>query len=194
MGSCCRMRYDSADRSRCDQVGRGHFDLKIGLISRHSGGLWLRQTAGGDGFAGGAQIVLGEADAVDALVVFDEPAKGQTTTVPRHRRILVTSEPRGIKRYSIAYLNQFGTVISPHRHWVIAGTCCASNPVCRGSMGLPSRQAAFAQRSISGRSSASSRGHGGLPSRRSSPPRRKRRCIAGASPSSSGCNRASATS
>ena len=95
--------------------------MKIGLVSRHASNLWLRQTARGDGCTNGAQFLIDQSENIDALAVFDEPAKGQTTTVPRARRILVTGEPRAIKRYSISYLNQFGTVISPYRHWGYRG-------------------------------------------------------------------------
>ncbi len=95
--------------------------MKIGLVSRHASNLWLRQTARGNGCANGAQFLIDQSENIDALAVFDEPAKGQTTTVPRANRILITGEPRAIKRYSISYLNQFGTVISPYRHWGYRG-------------------------------------------------------------------------
>ena len=95
--------------------------MKIGLVSRHASHLWLRQTAAGDGCTNGAQFLIDQSESIDALAVFDEPAKGQTTTVPRALRILITGEPRAIKRYSISYLNQFGTVISPYRHWGYRG-------------------------------------------------------------------------
>ena len=76
---------------------------------------------------GDAKFVLNAADDVDALAVFDEPGKGQMTTVPVNRRILLTGEPRSIKRYSVAYLNQFGTVISPYRHWGYRGRLLRSH-------------------------------------------------------------------
>lgn len=106
-------------------------DLKIGLVSRHVGVPWLRQTANGDGYVGAAQLMLNATDGVDALAVFDEPLKGQTTTVPIDRRILITGEPWNIKRYNVAYLNQFGTVISPYRHWGYRGR------LLRSQTGLP---------------------------------------------------------
>jgi hypothetical protein len=101
--------------------------LKIGLVSRHSSELWFRQTPKGDGIVGDAKFVLNAAEDVDALAVFDEPGKGQMTNVPVDRRILLTGEPRSIKRYSVAYLNQFGTVISPYRHWGYRGRLVRSH-------------------------------------------------------------------
>jgi Glycosyltransferase family 10 (fucosyltransferase) C-term len=105
--------------------------LKVGLLSRHLGVPWLRQTVNGDGQVGGVQLLLSAADDVDALVVFDEPFKGQATKVPIERRILITGEPSNIKRYTAAYLNQFGTVISPYRHWGYRGR------LLRQQAGLP---------------------------------------------------------
>ena len=40
-------------------------DLKIGLVSRHVGVPWLRQTANGDGYVGAAQLMLNATDGVD---------------------------------------------------------------------------------------------------------------------------------
>ena len=37
-----------------------------------------------------------------------------TTTIPKHRRILVVTEPKEILRYSRTCLNQYGTVLSPY--------------------------------------------------------------------------------
>ncbi len=105
--------------------------MKIGLLSRHAGVPWLRQTANGDGKIGCAQLLLNAADGVDVLAVFDEPSTGQMTNVPIARRILITGEPWSIKRYNTAYLNQFGTVVSPYRHWGYRGR------LLRGQSGLP---------------------------------------------------------
>jgi Glycosyltransferase family 10 (fucosyltransferase) C-term len=67
----------------------------------------------------------------DWLVVFDEPPPEFFTTVPRARRIVLLTEPPEIKVYRTAYLEQFGTVISPMRQSGYSGT------VIRSQAGLP---------------------------------------------------------
>jgi hypothetical protein len=65
------------------------------------------------------------------LVVFNEPPRGFLTDVPRARRIVLLTEPPEIKHYRRAYLEQFGTVISPMHQSGHSGT------VIRCQSGLP---------------------------------------------------------
>lgn len=76
---------------------------------------WFRQTEGGKGICNGIRYLLNEDSEKEAewLVVFDAPASGLTTCIPRERRILVITEPPEVKPYPPRYLRQFGTVLTP---------------------------------------------------------------------------------
>lgn len=84
----------------------------------HAAWPWLRQTVDGCGGMGRGEetrFVLEDRDCRACwLAVFDEPPPGTLTRVPRERRVLLVTEPPEIKRYPRAYLEQFGTVISPY--------------------------------------------------------------------------------
>ena len=64
----------------------------------------------------------------DWLVVYDEPSAGLATTLPRSRRILVTTEPPGVKVYRPEFLAQFGTVVGPVTPQGFDGTVIRSHP------------------------------------------------------------------
>jgi hypothetical protein len=52
--------------------------------------------------------------AADWIFVADRPYGSFQTNVPKERRVLVLSEPPGIRKYAPAYLRQFGTAVSPY--------------------------------------------------------------------------------
>ena len=52
--------------------------------------------------------------ATDWIFVADKPYGAFQTSVPKERRVLVLSEPPGIRPYARAYLEQFGTAVSPY--------------------------------------------------------------------------------
>lgn len=85
----------------------------ITLQSEHEVVWFIRQTPAASGRWGHNQFVVGAADA-DALVVIDDLAANITTTVPRQRRILVVTEPPGMRAYPRKFLDQFGVVLSPY--------------------------------------------------------------------------------
>jgi len=88
--------------------------IDVALYSEHAYPGWLRQTPDGDGRWGDARFHL-NARAVGAgwLVVYDDVRTVVRTDVPAERRILVVSEPPGVKTYLPGYAAQFGTVLSP---------------------------------------------------------------------------------
>ena len=89
-------------------------NMRIQFSTIHAPWPYLRQTRQGDGFWNGLQFFLNESpEDVDWLVVYDEPPGKLSTTVPKERRILFITEPPGVKDYPLAYVSQFGTVVSP---------------------------------------------------------------------------------
>lgn len=66
----------------------------------------------------GLRILLSSAEqptiAADWLVVRTIVARPLVTTVPRSRRVFVTSEPSPMHGYRPEYLNQFGVLVSPY--------------------------------------------------------------------------------
>ena len=87
---------------------------KVGLLSAHNIFWMMRQTPEGAGRWDGHEfIIVGAADA-DALVVIDDLGASFVTTVPRQRRILVVTEPPGLRSYPRKFLDQFGVVLSPY--------------------------------------------------------------------------------
>lgn len=86
------------------------------LSTAHVPWPYLRQTPEGDGRWKSLTFGLyAPSSEGDWLVVYDEPAGKLSTLIPLKRRILFISEPPEMKRYPTAYLNQFGTVVSPMR-------------------------------------------------------------------------------
>ncbi|WP_187971342.1 hypothetical protein [Aquibium microcysteis] len=104
----------------------------IALYSEHANPTWLRQTPGRDGRWGAVQVHLNaRAIGADWLVVYDDMRTVLRTDVPAGRRILVVSEPPGVKTYLPGYTAQFGTLLSPMPVDGYAGR------FVRGQTGLP---------------------------------------------------------
>jgi len=102
--------------------------LTVKFLSRHDDP-WLRQFPERDGVFDGVRFVFDEAAPEgDFLVVLDllPSWRPYRTRVPRHRRILVASEPATVKRYGPAsYLDQFGAILTtdaqtPHPNVVLS--------------------------------------------------------------------------
>lgn len=86
----------------------------IAIMTAHARFPWLRQIAGGTDAIGEWRFTIDRIDPDCAfLVVYDDPATAFETTLPPARRMLVTSEPPGIKSYREGYLAQFGTIYGP---------------------------------------------------------------------------------
>jgi hypothetical protein len=60
---------------------------------------------------GGLRFSVDEADQADWFVAMQFSRRGAQTRVPRSRRILVVTEPDG--HFPLAYINQFGLLVSP---------------------------------------------------------------------------------
>jgi hypothetical protein len=86
----------------------------IAIMTAHARFPWLRQIAGGTDAIGSWRFTIDRMDDDCAfLVVYDDPAAPFETVIPRGRRMLITSEPPGIKPYRADYLAQFGTILGP---------------------------------------------------------------------------------
>lgn len=86
----------------------------IAFLTLHHRVPWFRQTPGSDGTWGDCRFRLNAGAATaDWLVAYDEIAGPVRTRLPRARRVLVVSEPPGMKDYHPRYLNQFGRLVSP---------------------------------------------------------------------------------
>jgi Glycosyltransferase family 10 (fucosyltransferase) C-term len=85
----------------------------ISLLSRHQLRSALRQSEDGVGRFGNVQVELELHDHSQWLAVYDNIGEALEVRIPRARRALFVSEPPGIKTYSAAFANQFGTLISP---------------------------------------------------------------------------------
>lgn len=86
----------------------------IAIMTAHARFPWLRQIAGGADTIGAWRFTMDRMDSDCAfLVVYDDPSAAFETSIPRERRMLITSEPPGIKPYREDYLAQFGTVYGP---------------------------------------------------------------------------------
>ncbi len=81
----------------------------------------------------------------DWLVVYDDPTAGTVTRLPVSRRILIVTEPPGIKVYKPRFLAQFGAVISPVPVPGFEGTVIRSHP------GIPWFYGVTAEGGIDGR-------------------------------------------
>lgn len=86
----------------------------IAIMTAHARFPWLRQIAGGKDAIGPWRFTIDRMDHDCAfMVVYDDPSVAFETLVPRERRLLITSEPPGIKLYREEYLAQFGTICGP---------------------------------------------------------------------------------
>lgn len=104
----------------------------IAFHTAHDNWPWLRQTPGGAGVWGDHRFHVGEgALSADWLVVYDDLRLPLETNIPREHRIVVISEPPGMRLYPAGYLDQFGVVLSPYPVSVPRGR----NVV--GQVGLP---------------------------------------------------------
>jgi hypothetical protein len=86
----------------------------IAIMTAHARFPWLRQIAGAADSIGHWRFTIDRIDDdCSFLVVYDDPASAFETTIPRARRMLITSEPPGIKPYREDYFGQFGTIYGP---------------------------------------------------------------------------------
>lgn len=87
---------------------------RISFATIHDRLPWFRQTPRGDGVWGQTRFEINTGfDSADWLVAFDDIPPGIATTIAPDRRVLVISEPPGMKHYRPDFINQFGTLISP---------------------------------------------------------------------------------
>lgn len=83
----------------------------IAFFSAHRAFPWSRQLAPA---RADWRVTLDEiAPDCRLLVVYDEPPEGLATHLPRANRLVILSEPPGIKRYPGRFLDQFGLVLGP---------------------------------------------------------------------------------
>lgn len=86
----------------------------IAIMTSHARFPWLRQIEGGGDTIGDWRFTLDRIDADCAfLVVYDEPRQAFSTNLPPERRMVILSEPPGIKVYRKGYLDQFGMLHGP---------------------------------------------------------------------------------
>ncbi len=86
----------------------------VAFMTQHDGENWMRQTPQSSGDWLGVRFVIngGEADA-DWLVAYDDVREMVSTDLPKSRRVLVVTEPPGLKAYRPGFINQFGVLLSP---------------------------------------------------------------------------------
>lgn len=88
--------------------------MSIAFLTEHQRFAWRRQLVDRSLAAGTLPIVMNRIDPDCALlVVYDDIEAERVITLPRARRLVVLSEPPGIKTYRPSYLAQFGTVLGP---------------------------------------------------------------------------------
>src|SRR5262245_59403119 len=84
------------------------------FLTQHDRVDWLRQTPGGSGMWNDFRFDLNRnSDRADWLIVYDEIKDTTFTRVPKSRRVIVITEPPGIKTYHKPFLEQFGIMLSP---------------------------------------------------------------------------------
>ena len=88
--------------------------VKVCFASKHAVNTLQRQTPKGDLVWNNTHVVINDEQDCSWLCVFSDPPGKWQTTIPRHRRIVIITEPKTIGTYPINYLNQFGIVISPY--------------------------------------------------------------------------------
>ncbi|MCM5555136.1 glycosyltransferase family 10 domain-containing protein [Pleomorphomonas sp. NRK KF1] len=96
---------------------------RVALSTQHDKAPFLRQTPNGNGRWGdfvfqmvpSQDLQRGYSRAVgdDWLVVYDNPHDPVETDLPRSRRVIVITEPPGLKNYYDGFLKQFGVMLSP---------------------------------------------------------------------------------
>ena len=75
----------------------------------------LRQTPGGEGRWGNCAFHVNDQVAeCDYWVVYDKPARPESTVCPPENVILITGEPPSVARYHPRFLAQFGLVVTCH--------------------------------------------------------------------------------
>lgn len=95
----------------------------IAFFTAHRRFPWSRQLEPERPAASGWRITLDrEEDDCRLVVVYDEPPAGLVTRLPRARRLVILSEPPGIKTYRAGYLEQFGLAMGPIAPDGAAGT------------------------------------------------------------------------
>ena len=91
--------------------------VKVCLASKYAGNALRRQTPKGDLVWNNTHVVVNDEQGCSWLCVFANPLGKWQTTIPRHRRIAIVTEPTIYNHYgySMFYFWQFGIVISPYR-------------------------------------------------------------------------------
>lgn len=83
-------------------------------MTTHENFPWFRQIPGGGGCIGEWRFTLNEiAEDCALVVVYDESLEAFECPLPASRRILITTEPPGMKRYHARFANQFGHLMGP---------------------------------------------------------------------------------
>jgi hypothetical protein len=85
----------------------------ISLASAHRLDMWLRQTPRGAGVWEG-NVFRAHDSSAGTLIVCDDLGGDFLTCAPRCRRVLVVTEPPGMRAYSRDFLAQFGLILSPY--------------------------------------------------------------------------------
>jgi hypothetical protein len=86
----------------------------IALLTAHDRFPWSRQIPGGGAACEGFRFTFGTI-APDCVLaaVSDDPGREIAVPLPRERRLVILTEPPGIKTYAPGYLDQFGIVMGP---------------------------------------------------------------------------------
>lgn len=100
---------------------------RVHLMSRHNVQLAIDFTPGRRGVVDGVEFLVSKPEGRNWICVFDD-AEDASISIPVQRRILVITEPPGIKTYWPEYLNQFGIVITPFELTGISGEQVLSQP------------------------------------------------------------------
>jgi hypothetical protein len=86
----------------------------IALMTTHANFPWFRQIPGGGDCIGEWRFTLNTIEPdCELVVVYDEPLDAFECPLPASRRVLITSEPPGMKRYHAGFANQFGHLMGP---------------------------------------------------------------------------------
>lgn len=101
----------------------------VAIITAHSRFPWFRQLPGGGPLLDGMRFTLGEIAAdCELLVVYDDPGAAFEAHLPTARRMVILSEPPGIRRYLPGYLEQFGAIMGPIETPGFSGRTVLSHP------------------------------------------------------------------
>jgi hypothetical protein len=86
----------------------------VAFLTVHDRVPWLRHTPGDLGRWKNCNFWINQGTMeADWLVVYDDPKAAVRTRVPKSRRVIVITEPPGIKEYRPGFLDQFGIMLSP---------------------------------------------------------------------------------